>query len=243
MIVKRDGFTEIHNVIKKTDRLDHDALAYMPISPIAQYNPWNLDGNFQDIYSIISAYTLVDEYRCFEIWKMVEQQGLKGSGGDAIQVGVWRGGTGALIAKKAAEYNMDVYLCDTFDGCVKAGENDPHYKGGEHADATAEEVQLLLDVVGTSAHILEGVFPEDTSDLINSTTKFSLCHIDVDTYESTKDITEWLWPRLERGGVIVYDDYGLKGLGGVTEYINENYSHLDSLVIYNLNGHAIVVKR
>tara|TARA_R110000751_G_scaffold228315_2_gene329943 strand:+ start:107 stop:835 length:729 start_codon:yes stop_codon:yes gene_type:complete len=242
MIVKRDGFTEIHNVIKKTDKSDHDALAYMPITPIAQYNPWNLDKEFQDIYAIISSHTLVDEYRCYEIWKLVQQAGMKGIG-DAIQVGTWRGGTGALIAKKSAEYNMDVYLCDTFTGVVKAGENDPHYKGGEHSDATELEVQLLLDIVGASANTLEGIFPEETSLHIPVTTKFAFCHIDVDTYQSTKEIMEWLWPKVEPGGIIVYDDYGMKGLGGVTKYINENYNNSDSIVIHNLNGHAIVIKR
>mgnify|MGYP003638052447 CR=1 FL=1 len=205
MIVKRDGFTEIHNVIKKTDKSDHDALAYMPITPIAQYNPWNLDKEFQDIYAIISSHT--------------------------------------LIAKKSAEYNMDVYLCDTFTGVVKAGENDPHYKGGEHSDATELEVQLLLDIVGASANTLEGIFPEETSLHIPVTTKFAFCHIDVDTYQSTKEIMEWLWPKVEPGGIIVYDDYGMKGLGGVTKYINENYNNSDSIVIHNLNGHAIVIKR
>ena len=242
MIVKRDGFTEIHNVAKKTDRDDHDTLAYLPVTPYAKYNPWNLDSEFQEVYSTILPYTLVDEYRSYEIWKLVSQAA-KIANGHAIQVGAWRGGTGALIAKKAARYNMDVYLCDTFSGVVKATKNDPHYKGGEHSDATQEQVRSLLDCLGVDAKILAGVFPEETGSLIDESKRFSFCHIDVDTYQSTKDITEWLWPRITPGGILVYDDYGMKGLGGVTKYINEIYMGMKLTVIHNLNGHAIVIKR
>ena len=61
--------------------------------------------------------------------------------------------------------------------------------------------------------ILEGIFPEETAHLIE-TGEFGLCHIDVDVYQSARDAAEWVWPRLQVGGVIVFDDYGFAKSGG-----------------------------
>jgi cephalosporin hydroxylase len=67
----------------------------------------------------IKGFTLVDKYRCFEIWKLIEQIS-KLKKGSIIEVGVWRGGTGALIAKQAKNCGIEekVFLCDTFAGVV-----------------------------------------------------------------------------------------------------------------------------
>jgi hypothetical protein len=65
---------------------------------------------------VIQRNTLVDIYRCYELWTLVEQTS-KLAGG-IMEVGVWRGGTGALIARKALIAGVEdpVYLCDTFQG-------------------------------------------------------------------------------------------------------------------------------
>src|SRR5438132_840270 len=79
-----------------------DDREYDVVAPRATYSPWNKDVEFKQIYSAIQTSTLVDEYRCFELWKLVEQSA-KLQGGDLIEVGVWRGGTGALIARRARD--------------------------------------------------------------------------------------------------------------------------------------------
>jgi len=45
------------------------------------------------------------------------------------------------------------------------------------------------------------------------------------------------------GGIIVYDDYGFSSCAGITKYVNEQVMCKDRVVIHNLNGHAIVIKR
>lgn len=49
-----------------------------------------------------------------------------------IEVGLWRGGTGVLIAKRVLLVGImnRVFLCDIFKGVVKAYEKDNEYKGG-----------------------------------------------------------------------------------------------------------------
>ena len=129
--------------------------------------------------------------------------------GAFIEVGVWKGGTGCLLASAASK---PVFLCDTFHGVVKAGPRDTYYKGGEHSDATEEEVRNLASQLGVLHRIkvIRGVFPEDTGSSVNES--LSLCHIDVDVYASARDVFNKIWPLMIRGGVVVFDDYGFQGL-------------------------------
>src|SRR5205807_807514 len=110
--------------------------------------------------------------------------------------GVWRGGTGCLMGRrlKLLHFPATIYLCDSFQGVVKAGSTDSHYSGGEHADTSQSIVERLaasLDV--RNIKILAGVFPEETAHVIDNL-QFRLCHIDVDVYESGREILEWVWP-------------------------------------------------
>ena len=217
---------------------------YEVIAPYANYAPWLKDVEFQSIYEKIKGNTLVDFYRCFELWQLVEEvQSLDKSAG-ILEVGVWKGGTAGVIGKKLALLNSSApfYLADTFTGIVKASEKDKFYTGGEHADTTIETVEALMKGGYNNYSILTGIFPNDTAMKIGSNEKFGLCHIDVDVYQSAKDIVEWIWDRLIIGGVIVFDDYGFHTTTGVTTLVNDLKNMSDRLVIYNLNGHALIIK-
>ena len=221
---------------KKTD-------SYESISPKATYAPWLSDNAFNEIYAVIKNYTLVDRYRCYELWQLVAE--CSKLNGALIEVGVWRGGSGSLIAKKAQMLGIsdNVYLCDTFQGVVKAGGQDTRYTGGEHADTSKELVEELIKQLSlNNTKILVGVFPEQTANLVDDKT-FRFCHVDVDVYQSAKDIVEWIWPKLTVGGMIVFDDYGFFGCEGVRRLVDEERNKKDRLVIHNLNGHAIIIKR
>ncbi len=218
---------------------------YGVVRPWANYSPWQTDAAFRETFAAIERHTLVDRYRCFELWQLVAQSAKLPAGG-IIEIGVWRGGTGALIARQAQRCGIAdrVLLCDTFTGVVKAGANDSLYLGGEHADTsrqTAEDLlftQMCLDNV----EILEGIFPDATGHRA-ADMAFRFCHIDVDVYQSARDVVEWIWDRMVPGGIIVYDDYGFLGCDGITRYVNEQMPLNDRLVVHNLNGHAIVVKQ
>jgi O-methyltransferase len=228
-------------------RIDKSALSkdgeYDLVLPRATYSPWNTDRPFKDLYSVVQDLTLVDEARCFELWKLVEQSA-KLETGSCIEIGVWRGGTGAIIAKQAMNCGLTdrVHLCDTFAGVVKAGPNDSSYKGGEHSDTARLDVERLLKRVQLdNVQLHEGVFPDQTGRELDHL-QFRFCHIDVDVYQSAKDIVDWIWARMVRGGIIVYDDYGFKCCDGIRRHVEEQSSAADRLIIHNLNGHGIVLK-
>jgi len=126
---------------------------------------------------------------------------------------------------------------------VKAGPEDSLFKGGEYADATRETVESLVcrSLKLSNVKILEGVFPDQTGGLIDAT-RFRFCHIDVDVYQSARDVTEWIWDKLVVGGILVYDDYGFYGCEGIVKCVDEQRRLSDRCVVENLNGHAVVIK-
>jgi O-methyltransferase len=216
---------------------------YDYVYPFANYAPWNSDAAFLSAYESIRPNTLVDIYRCWELWTLAGQT--EKLGGGILEVGVWRGGTGALMAKRSqfAAAKDSVYLCDTFEGVVKAGSNDTFYKGGEHADTDRHMVEALLQALDLkNVRILKGIFPDETGHLVDPGARFRLCHIDVDVYSSARDVMSWIWDRMVPGGIVVYDDYGFSACEGITRYVNEQAGETDRLVLHNLNGHAIVIK-
>lgn len=208
----------------------------------ATYAPWLSDPEFTRTYLTCRDNTLIDKYRCYELWQLVGEAA-KLPAGALLEVGVWRGGSGALICKKAKLLGLKepVYLCDTFTGVVKAGDKDSSYVGGEHADTSRGEVERLLARLGLdNARILEGVFPEQTGQAAEGRIRF--CHSDVDVYQSTRDIIDWVWPRLVPGGIMVFDDYGFSRTDGITRVVEEAGRRRDCAAIYNLNGHAVMIK-
>ncbi|MGH7158333.1 MAG: TylF/MycF/NovP-related O-methyltransferase [Candidatus Saccharimonadales bacterium] len=145
--------------------------------------PWLTDPAFSAIHDSMKGSTLVDRNRCYSLYELAGQT--RDVPGDVLEVGVWRGGTTALLAQSAPE--RTVYAADTFTGVVKGSALDPHYKGGEHADTTRELVESLLGDLGVSnVVILEGIYPDDTGTII-ADKALSLVHIDVDTHDSAAD--------------------------------------------------------
>lgn len=209
----------------------------------ATYSPWTKDLQFLDTYNDVSKHSLVDIYRMYELWTLVEESA-KLEEGSFLEIGVWKGGTSALIAKKIQDLGLKqkLFACDTFSGVVKVTEKDLYYKGGEHNDTNFEHVQnLFMELKLNNITILKGIFPDETGEFLQNE-KFRFCHIDVDIYESAKDILEWIWDKTVLGGIIIFDDYGFETCSGIRDFVNEQKKLKDRFVIHNLNGHAIIIK-
>jgi len=215
---------------------------YNHIQTNATYSPWLEDKEFNSIFEVIvNGYTMVDKYRCWELWDLLSE--VSKLNGAIIEVGCWNGGTASLIAKRAKLLNIKdiVYFADTFKGVVKAGEFDPYYKNGKHNDSDKAKVLKLISILGLdNARILEGIFPEEINLKENI---FRFAHIDVDTYQSGRDAFTWIWEKLVVNGIIVFDDYGFNGNQGITKLVNEYKGDIDKIIVYNLNGHAIIIKK
>jgi len=228
------------NILKRMQPwgVKNSPYVYNHIVPASTLSPWYSDIEFIEIYSKIGInYTLVDHYRCYELWTLAKQT--HKIPGVILEVGVWRGGSGALLAKAAPD--KKVYLADTFSGVVKASSKDLTYIGGEHSDTSRATVQTILDELDiTNADVLVGVFPDDTGHMISE--NIALLHCDVDVYESARDITQWCLPKLSVGGILVFDDYGFEQCNGISLLCDMLREDENLLFLYNLNGHAIFIK-
>jgi hypothetical protein len=55
----------------------------------------------------------------------------------------------------------------------------------------------------------------------NPGVRFSLIHFDCDLYAPTKAALEALWPKVSRGGVVLFDEYGIPDWPGETQAVDE----------------------
>lgn len=209
----------------------------------ATYSPWRVDEVFCGIMSTIESHSLLDKMRLYELWQLAAQ--VKHLKGQVIEVGCWRGGAGCMLAHRIAEDTKDtlVFLCDTFRGVVKTGCHDTFYKGQEFADSSLTIVSNLAKRMGlNNISLLSGIFPEETgADIEHHLFKFA--HIDVDVYQSARDAFEWLLPRLVSGAIVVFDDYGFASTPGIRRYIDELQGHSELIIVRNINGQAVIIKR
>lgn len=208
------------------------------------YSPWNIDREFRDAYDKVRGHTLVHVAKLYGLFDYGRQ--LRRLEGDVLEVGVWRGGTGALLAMamKAPGNTPKVFLCDTYEGMpATTGAKDSFYKGGELADTSVELVRSFVEGLGLDNVVLcKGLFPAETERLVTSN-KFKFVHIDVDIYSSARETVEWVWDKLVVGGMIVFDDYGYSATEGVTRLIDEELRNRpDMFFVFNTAGHGIIIK-
>lgn len=219
---------------------------YGQITPASNYCPWFADDEFIKVFEVIKDDSYVDIYRCYELWELIKEVNKVDKYACVLEVGVWRGGTAAILAKKISLLGNTnkLFLADTFSGVVKASNYDNVYKGGEHQDTSLSLMEdLLVRKVGVNNFTtLVGVFPEDTAYRIAENEVFGLCHVDVDVYLSARDIIDWLFPKLIIGGMIVFDDYGFEICAGITTLVEEQRELSDRIIIHNLNGHAVIIR-
>ena len=239
-MLSKSGY-EVHSIKPFTSQTP--SIKHSPVYPYATYSPWLTDEDFGRTYEAVRFNTMVDKYRCFELWELVGEVA-KLPEGDLIEVGVWRGGSGCLIAKRCqlAAIPATVYLCDNFEGLVKASEFDTSWVDGDLADASESLISNLTRRLNLgNVQICKGVFPDETGRLVEGK-KFRFCHIDVGVYQSAKDIFDWIWGRVVLGGLVIFDEYGFRDGEGITRLVEDQRGNSDRLTIHNLNGHAVVIK-
>jgi O-methyltransferase len=140
--------------------------------------------------------TATTPLECMEIFQAVTA--CEKVQGDIAEVGVFRGGTAALMLRASQKR---LHLFDTFEG-LPHGEN--QFKQGEFK-GSLKDVSLNLSRWTKRIEFHPGMFPQSAERLGHL--RFSFVHLDLDLYAGTLSGLEWFWPRLESGGVILSHDY------------------------------------
>ena len=91
--------------------------------------------------------------------------------------------------------------------------------------------------------VYKGIFPSSFKNKI-ITKKIKLCHIDVNTFRSTKKTFEYVEKRLVKNGIIVFDDYGIFSVNGVKKYVDKLMTNNKKFIfINNYMGQCILIKK
>lgn len=203
-------------------------------------SPWEDDSEFLSLVNQMSGRSLIDNKRLYILMQFAKYAATLGKG-DAAEFGVYRGGSALLISKvlEKAKPVIIFHLFDTFAGMPKTDPAKDHHKEADFSDVSFEEVSTFLS--GCKNIIVHrGIFEEN----ILQTDIESLCfvHVDCDIYKSVIDCCHFIYPRMVRGGVVIFDDYGRKSCPGVKIAVDEFFVGKPELPIYLPMGQCVVIK-
>jgi len=203
----------------------------------ATYAPWKFNKQFITLYSKLKFLTLLDERRLFTIFNILQQIGHLS--GDILDIGCMRGGVGITMSK--LNFKGNTYLIDTFAGF---NEEEKYHKKNMFVFTDTSELKYNIDNFKLKkTYILKQKFPDEKK--LKRIKKLKMCHIDVNTYVSTKNSYNYIKNKIIKGGFIIFDDYGIFGVEQVTKFVNEikkkdkQYFHF----INNYMGQCILIKK
>ena len=196
---------------------------------------WNEDGAFMRIFSKID-HTLVDHSRCYVLYQLAKQA--SALPGDLAEVGVYKGGTAKLLALSTERAKKAVHLFDTFAGMPPADAAVDHHHEGDLGDTSLEAVQRHLRDCD-NVRFYAGFFPATAGPVENL--RFCLVHVDADIYQSVKDSCKFFYPRMEVGGIMVFDDYGFSSCPGARKAVDEFFAGKPEFPVYLPSGQCMVV--
>ena len=165
--------------------------------------------------------TMVGLQRLDDLQACVESVVTDSVEGDLIEAGTWRGGAAILIRATLDSLGADertVVLADSFDG-FPAPDHDtfPEDRAADDLSpfgflaAPVDEVRGHFARLGLERGVefVPGFFTETMPGLRGR--GWSLIRLDGDTYESTSQALECLYPGLAAGGYLIVDDYHFVG--------------------------------
>ncbi len=138
----------------------------------------------------------------------------------AAECGVYRGTCLVACAEIIRQYglNAHIYGLDSFSGLPEMTSVDEKYasdlvreqirdKGTIFADTSQQQVQADLDEreLGSYTTLVPGFFSETLHTLPKG--PYFFVNIDCDLYEGHLECLEFFYPKMERGGIIFFDDY------------------------------------
>jgi O-methyltransferase len=202
------------------------------------FSPW-LEPDFQARYERVRPHTLVAPDRCWYLTAFTRQA--LNLDGNFLEAGTYRGGTALLLREELerAPAGRKFYVLDSFEGMRETDATEDRHKAGDLSDTSLEAVQR---VVGTPPFIeyRKGWIPETFAGLENE--RFAFAHVDVDLYRSILDCCDFLYPRLQPGGFMVFDDYGFSNNPGARKAVDEFFANEREVPIVLGSGQAVICK-
>lgn len=176
--------------------------------------------------------------------------------GDIVELGVFRGlglmtWANLLEARCIGDRTKIVYGFDNWAGFKKLSPEDGppagevnKVVGGYDPSASREELLSAIEIFDADrfvpwkkrVELIDGQIEQTVPAFVlaNPGLRFSLVHFDCDLYEPTLAALEALWPRVSRGGVVLFDEYALKEWAGETKAVDEFFADKPSVQVQTL---------
>jgi O-methyltransferase len=168
-----------------------------------------------------------------------------GLDGDFAEFGVYRAGCSFMILSTGAfDDSKRFFLYDTFAGVpaeeLSASEIDAGLAGA-HADTSVDYVRERL--APWSEQIV--LVPGDVNATLREADggKLAFVHMDLNAAEPTRVALEYAYPRLSRGAMLLFDDYGWTGLEAQRDVIDGFFRGKREQPIALPTGQALLVKQ
>ncbi len=203
---------------------------------------FTIECNKDDKINIDNAlkYSLCTKPNLWSLIQSIKYISEKKIKGDFVECGIFKGGSLGLMAHYAQKYQIDckVFGYDTFEvGFLKSSLNskDISIKGKkiepetkiDNFYPTKNEVEQILKKFFTdekySPKLIKGDILKTLKEEKNIPNNISLLRMDTDLYSTTKLQLETLYPKLEKGGVLHIDDYGM--CPGVKAAVDEYFGN------------------
>ena len=157
--------------------------------------------------------------------------------GEVAECGVYKGGTAKILADIARD--RPLHLFDTFSGMPATDPGKDLHKAGDFSDTSLEAVrEYLADY--RNVKCVAGMIPQSLDIVAGNT--FSFVHIDLDIYASIKSACEFFYPRVQPGGVLLFDDYGYPSCPGARAAIDEFFADKPEVKVAMVSGQCSVRK-
>lgn len=160
-------------------------------------------------------FTAIGRVRLDHLQACMDELRREGIAGDFLEAGVWRGGACMFMRAWAKMYDEQrlVWAADSFEGLppsTHAADQGFELSAISELAIDLEHVKenfRLFDLLDEGVRFLPGWFSETLATA--PVDRLALLRIDADMYESTMDVLRHLYPKLQSGGWLIVDDYGV----------------------------------
>lgn len=208
--------------------------AYRP-----HYSPW-LEPDFKALVAEVYGNTCLKPESLYTLLHHLRET--LHLDGDALECGVWRGGSAKLLFDTLRGSRKTLHLFDSFEGMAVANDAVDQHEAGDFSDTSLDHVQRFVSggaEAGLAFH--KGWIPQSFAGLDNL--KFCFAHIDLDLHQSILDALEFIYPRMTPHGVIIFDDYGFASCPGARKAVDDFFADKRETPFALTTAQAIVTKR
>jgi O-methyltransferase len=198
---------------------------------------WETDATFRMMAPRVLERSLLNPARLYYVYQFATAvQELEG---EAAEVGVYRGGTARALGEIFLKYGKTVHLFDTFAGMPTTDEGKDLHKTGDFGDTSVEAVRGFLSDL-PNVRFYPGIFPGTCGPVEDK--RFAFVHVDVDIHASVRACCEFFYPRMNRAGIMLFDDYGFPSCPGAKTAVDEFFAGKKERLIYYPSGQGVIIK-